>query len=167
MTPLKDAEATQQEWNRKARDAVNGLIRRLLGVGATTARPVSPTDGQMFYDDTIKQPVWYNSADAVWRGAAGPGAPVTKTADFTVAATENMIISNRAATNTGTLPEAASWPGRTITIKTITAQTVVSASSNVVPVGGGAAGTAILAATAGKWAQIVSDGTNWIIMQAN
>ena len=52
-------------------------------------------------------------------------------------------------------------------IKTIQAQTVVSASSNVVPLVGGAAGTAILAATAGKWATLVSDGTNWVIMQGN
>ena len=44
--------------------------------------------------------------------------------------------------------------------------TVVSASSNVVPLTGGAAGTAILAATAGKWCTLVSDGTNWITMQA-
>ncbi|WP_176479108.1 hypothetical protein [Mesorhizobium sp. WSM3860] len=51
-------------------------------------------------------------------------------------------------------------------IKTIQAQTVVSASSNVVPLAGGAAGTAILAATARKWATLVSDGTNWVIMQA-
>jgi hypothetical protein len=37
----------------------------------------------------------------------------------------------------------------------------------VVPLAGGAAGTAILAATAGKYATLVSDGTNWIITQAN
>jgi hypothetical protein len=51
--------------------------------------------------------------------------------------------------------------------KTITANTVVSASSNVVPLAGGSAGTAILPATDGAWATLVSDGTNWIIMQAN
>jgi hypothetical protein len=28
------------------------------------------------------------------------------------------------------------------------------------------AGTAILAATAGKWCRMVSDGTNWVIMAA-
>jgi hypothetical protein len=36
-----------------------------------------------------------------------------------------------------------------------------------VPLAGGAAGTAILAATAGKWADISSDGTNWVIMASN
>lgn len=30
-----------------------------------------------------------------------------------------------------------------------------------------AAGTAILAATAGKWCELVYDGTNWVIMAAN
>jgi hypothetical protein len=29
------------------------------------------------------------------------------------------------------------------------------------------AGTAILAATAGRFANLISDGTNWVIMQAN
>lgn len=95
------------------------------------------------------------------------GAPVTKTADFTVAATENNLINNKAAaTCTVTLPAAASFTGREVLIKTIVAFTVVSASSNVVPLAGGAASTAILAATAGKWAKLVSDGTNWVIMAA-
>lgn len=99
--------------------------------------------------------------------AAGSVSPVTVTTNFTVSATDASIISTRAATNTGTLPDATSFPGRSLTIKTTTAQTVVSASSNVVPLIGGAAGTAILAATAGKWARLVSDGTNWVIMEGN
>jgi hypothetical protein len=56
------------------------------------------------------------------------------------------------------------WPGRVVTFKTVQAQTLVSASSNVVPRVGGAAGTAILPATDGAWATLVSDGTNWINM---
>jgi hypothetical protein len=52
-------------------------------------------------------------------------------------------------------------------MKTIAAQAVVSAASNVVPLIGGAAGTAILAATAGKYASLQSDGTNWITMTGN
>lgn len=95
------------------------------------------------------------------------GAPVTKTGDFTVADTENFIISNRGATNTVTLPTAADWDGRIIIIKTIQAFTVISASSNVVPSTSATAGTAILPATDGAWAMLVSDGTNWVIMAAN
>jgi hypothetical protein len=34
-----------------------------------------------------------------------------------------------------------------------------------VPQGGGSAGTAILAASVGDWATLVSDGTNWIMME--
>ena len=54
--------------------------------------------------------------------------------------------------------------GRWLYIKTVTANTVVSASSNIVPINGTAAGTAILPATAGAWAALQSDGTNWVIM---
>lgn len=103
----------------------------------------------------------------VLSGSLGRGAPVTKTGNFSLADTENWIIANQAATTTVTLPAASSYTGREVTFKTIQAQTLVSASSNVVPLIGGAAGTAILAATAGKWATLVSDGTNWIIMQGN
>jgi hypothetical protein len=42
---------------------------------------------------------------------------------------------------------------------------LVSASSNVVLIDGTVAGTAILLAVVGNWATMVSDGTNWVIMQ--
>ena len=100
-------------------------------------------------------------------GAIGRGAPVTKTGAFTLGIAENWVICNGTASITATLPTASAWTGREIMIKTIAAFTVISASSNVVPLAGGAAGTAILAATAGKYATLISDGTNWIIMQAN
>lgn len=96
----------------------------------------------------------------------GRGAPVTKTTNFSVAATENWIICNGAGTITVTLPTASAWTGREIMLKTIASQTVISASSNVIPLAGGAAGTAILPATAGAWATLVSNGSNWVIMQA-
>lgn len=94
------------------------------------------------------------------------GSPVTKTTDFSVAATENWLICNGSGIITVTLPAAASFPGREVMVKTIAAFTVVSASSNVVPLAGGAAGTAILAGIPGTWATLVSDGANWVIMQA-
>ncbi|ESZ42956.1 hypothetical protein [Mesorhizobium sp. L2C066B000] len=96
------------------------------------------------------------------------GVPVTKTADFAVAATDNWLINNKAAaTCTVTLPAAATFPGREITVKNLQAFTVVSAAPNVVPMAGGAATAAILAATAGEWATLVSDGSNWMIMAGN
>lgn len=94
-------------------------------------------------------------------------APVTKTTAFTVGANENEIIVNGGASVTVTLPTASSYPGRKIRIKTRAAYTVISASSNVKPLDTDTAGTAILAATAGKWAELVSDGSNWVIMAGN
>jgi len=97
---------------------------------------------------------------------AASSAPVTKTADFTVADNETWLINNKSgSTCTVTLPAAGAWSGRQLTFKNIQAQTLVSASSNVVPIDSATAGTAILLAVAGNWATMVSDGTNWIIMQ--
>jgi len=68
--------------------------------------------------------------------------------------TGNDVFTGVSTTNTG----------RWLYLKTITANTVVSNASNVVPIAGGAAGTAILPATAGAWAALQSDGTNWVVM---
>jgi hypothetical protein len=96
----------------------------------------------------------------------GVGAPVTKTADFTVANGEIWFINNKSgSTCTVTLPAASSWSGRTLVFKNLQAQTLVSASSNVVPIDSTTAGTAILLAVVGNWATMVSDSTNWVIMQ--
>lgn len=91
-------------------------------------------------------------------------APVIKTGNFTVAQNENNLICNGSGAITVTLPSAASWPGRELKIKSIAAQAVSSASSNVKPVTSDTAGTAILAGTDGEWAILVSDGSNWIVM---
>ena len=101
---------------------------------------------------------------------AGPvslNAPSTKTAAYSLVATDSSLIFNGSASITLTLQAASSYSGRILYVKTIAAYTVVSASSNVVPLDSATAGTAILAATAGKWAMLQSDGTNWVIMAAN
>ena len=98
--------------------------------------------------------------------AALSTVPVTVTADFTVGSSNWYINNKSGSTCTVTLPAASTFPGRYLTFQNYQAQTLVSASSNVVPQAGGAAGTAILLAVAGNWATMVSDGTNWVIMQA-
>lgn len=67
---INDQEASQAEWNRKARDAANRLTRRLAGCGSTAARPVKAATGQMYYDTTLGQPIWRH-ASGVWKDAAG------------------------------------------------------------------------------------------------
>ena len=92
---------------------------------------------------------------------------LTKTADYTITGTDTWIINNKSgSTFTLTFPAASSWPGRYITVKNLQSQLVVSASSNIVPIDSTVAGTAILLNQTGNWATLVSDGTNWVIMQA-
>jgi hypothetical protein len=94
------------------------------------------------------------------------GPPVTKTANFSVAVGETWLINNKSGSScTVTLPAAASYSGRVLYFQNYQAQTLVSASSNVVPIGGGAAGTSILLASAGDQSTLVSNGTNWIMTQ--
>lgn len=91
--------------------------------------------------------------------------PITVTADFTVGTSAWYINNKSGSTCTVTLPAPSASVGRTLTFKNLQAQTLVSASSNVVLIDGTVAGTAILLAVVGNWATMVSDGTNWVIMQ--
>lgn len=86
-------------------------------------------------------------------------------ATYTVGLNDFHLIFSVACTVT--LPAAASFPGRQLWVKNIAAVAIISNASNVKPIATNVAGTAILAATAGKFAQLVSDGTNWIIIAAN
>ena len=135
------------------------LVSQLSDVFAPT-----PANGDVLVYDGI-QLRWENvPASSIIYAASG--APITKTADFTVAATDTWLINNKTgSTCTVTLPSAAIYIGRTLTFKNMQAQTLVSASSNVVPIDSTSAGTAILLAVVGNWATMVSDGTNWVIMQ--
>jgi hypothetical protein len=100
-------------------------------------------------------------------GPAAFKAPQSITAaTYTVASTDSSLIFST-TNNTLTLPTASTCSGRVLYVKNTSANSVVSASTNVVPLGSTSAGTAILAATAGKFAMLQSDGTNWVIMMAN
>lgn len=108
---------------------------------------------------------WTNVTPASVISGAG-GAPVTKTANFTVAAGETWLINNKSGSScTVTLPSASTNTGRVLHFQNYQAQTLVSVSSNVVPLAGGSATTAILEAVAGANATLVSDGTNWVMTQ--
>jgi hypothetical protein len=91
--------------------------------------------------------------------------PKTETASFTMGNADSSLIFNCTATCVLTLPSATAFPGRWLHVKTVAAQALNSATSNVVPLTSVTPGTAILAATSGKWARLQSDGTNWQIME--
>jgi hypothetical protein len=92
-------------------------------------------------------------------------APVTVTANFTVGTSSWYINNKSGSTCTVTLPTPSSYVGRQITFKNMQAQLLNSASSNVVPIDSTSAGTSILLNVIGNWATMVSDGTNWVVMQ--
>ena len=128
------------------------------GTGTAYGFTAVGTSGQVLTSAGAGVPTW-KTPDTL-------SAPVVKTADFTVADGEAWLINNKSgSTCTVTLPAAASWVGRQLIFKTIQLQAIVSASSNVVPIGSTTAGTAIILGVIGNWATLVSDGTNGIIMQ--
>lgn len=97
-------------------------------------------------------------------GVMTTSTPFVKTSNFSITDGETWVINNKSgSTCTATLPSAASFPGRIMYFQNYQAQLLVSASSNVVPLVGGAAGTAILAAVAGDTCTLVSDGSNWVM----
>lgn len=139
-----------------------------IGAGAQTTKSYQAVIGDINITEYFLQGT---ASYLKFAGGASTAAPRTVTAATDTidagSAIDSSIIANRAGTVTLTLPAAASYAGRWLYVRTIQSQTVVSASSNVVPSVGGAAGTAILAGTAGKWAALQSDGTNWQVMMAN
>jgi hypothetical protein len=86
---------------------------------------------------------------------------------YTVLSDDTDLIISASGTCTLTLPSASAYTGRVLNILTRNAQAVVSAASNVVGITGGAASTSILSASAGKWARLISNGSNWVINMAN
>jgi hypothetical protein len=167
---LTGTPAFSQQFAYSSRSGIIECHLNTFSGSATGARFLVDTAGVIFTNNAALTYLPGNAAgtfrpNGIYDRLVGYGAPVTKTANFTVADSENYLINNKAAANcTVTLPTAADYTGRRIVIKNLQAFTVISASSNVVPLAGGAAGTAILAAVAGRWAELVSDGTNWIIM---
>jgi hypothetical protein len=155
-SPLVSQIAELEKQVQAAELSAEGLVNVLLAQITQLQKQVNGLESQPVAD-----------AGAVSAAFAGLNTiPVTKTADFTVGAGEVWIINNKSgSTCTVTLPTASSYSGRVLTFQNYQAQFLVSASSNVVPLGGGAAGTAILENVAGNWATLVSNGTNWIMMQ--
>lgn len=104
---------------------------------------------------------------ADFNGALGlASSSVVNAATYTVGVDDAAL--RFATTNcTVTLPAAASFPGRLLWVSNISANSVTSASSNVCPLGSDTAGTAILAATAGRFALLQSNGVNWKTLMAN
>jgi hypothetical protein len=166
-----DGDAAYYDW----RLSDSGGVQTTFARQTTTASDVTDTteDGKVEWsvmaNGTLTEVVEFDgSGFQLNKGSFARGVPVTKTSDFSVGGDENWIIINKASQATVTLPAAASYPGREIMMKSITANGAISASSNVVPGDSATAGTAMIGTTDGAWGVFVSDGTNWIkMMQGN
>jgi len=153
-------------------DGITPAINGGTGIGSYSVGDIlyanTTTTLAKLHSGTVGQVLTSNGANTApsW-GSSTTSAPVTKTSDFTLASTESWVINNKSgSTCTVTLPSASAYTGRQVTFKNMQAQLLVSASSNVVPIDSTSAGTAILLNVVGNWATMVSDGTNWVIMQA-
>jgi hypothetical protein len=91
--------------------------------------------------------------------------PISSTA-YTVSPSEGWVNLNTPAACVLTLPPAPNNKYLALTIRQTSAFAVTSATSNVVPLTSQTPGTAILSGS-GKYAKLVSDGINWIIMEGN
>jgi hypothetical protein len=119
----------------------------------TTLTVTSVTSGTLYVGMTIYHPnMSTTTITALGTGTGGVGT-------YTVA--NSLWISSSAFSS------PAAYVGRTLKLLNTAAFAINSASSNVIPQTGGAAGTAILPATAGKWCTLVFDGANWQIWDSN
>jgi hypothetical protein len=131
----------------------NGSNTVTIGNSSTTANYFTKT---IRTDGTIMQ-------------TAGIGNATTATYDMSTGTNLHrayVIFNYTVGTCTVTLPTASDWSGREIKIKTITAQAVQSHASNILPLTSNTLTTSILPAVDGAWATLVSNGTNWVIMQS-
>jgi hypothetical protein len=173
-----DTDAVETKKQTRAEMFQN--IPAALFAGANVFNDAGADVDQRIEGDTDQNLVFVDaSTDRVGIGTATPvakiqvngsfafAAPVTVTTDYSVAAGAVVVISNRGASNTMTLPDPTTHAGRILFFLTIQAFTVVSASANVIPRTGAAASTAILPATDGAWAMLISNGTNWQIMASS
>lgn len=95
-------------------------------------------------------------------GALSGTIATNSAATYTVQSNDYTVIQETVA-SVYTLPSAASSFKRLLRLVKQITGTVTSASSNVVPISGGAASTAILPSGSGAWADLQSNGVNWLI----
>lgn len=123
-------------------------------------------DGRYTFVVTANGVVGYTFTDVLVDDPLVSGIITNTAATYTVLTTDQTIVQTTVA-SVYTLPSAASFTGRKLHIVTQFAGAVTSVTSDVVPLAGGAANTAILAATAGKFATLQSNGTYWLTIAAN
>jgi hypothetical protein len=133
----------------------------VLWVKNTTPPSLYYGSGEIFTSVDPSVNYNYTTLRSLSRGIPIIVGPLNST--YTVNPTDNWIICNNLATTILTLPNALNYPGKELMIKTINNQ-VISIGTNVIPLSGDSPGNIILISQ-GNWATLVSNGSNWVIMQ--
>jgi hypothetical protein len=123
----------------------------------------APEAGALEFDGNL----WYATPSSATRMTVAMSKPVgaaVTAATYTQLQSDTELLFNSSGGCTITLLPAASYPGRKLWVQNISAQTLLSGSSNVIPNGSTTAGATILPATAGAWAVLESNGSNWQVL---
>lgn len=161
------ASASAALTSRNQAVAAAALYPSITGQGTNIPRVNAGATAMEFRTPTqFRTDLGLSATGAVTFGSLSLGPVVTKTADFTLAATENYVINNKASVAcVMTLPAASAHSGRILNLVNGPQGTALnSASANVIPITGAAAGTAVLPAGTGNWVSLVSNGTNWVVV---
>ena len=106
------------------------------------------------------------NTNSVFVSSLSRSAPFIVTSSYTVQNTDNWIICNGTGTIVITLPSGTLYTGREIMFKNISNNLVKSTTTNITQLDNTVSDT-ILQPVIGNWVTLVSNGTNWIIMQGN
>ncbi len=94
--------------------------------------------------------------------------PITvTTTTYSVPINVTTLIFNTANNCTVALPAPSRNIGRWLYVKNIQPRTISSSLTNVLPLANNTPTTTILSNVAGRWAQLQSNGTQWVIMAGN
>ena len=133
------------------------------------ARFEGDTDQNLLFTDASTDRVGVGTSTPVAKfqvnGSFAAFPPVGVTAGYVVTNNDFVMFSFSTTAITITLPNPTASAGRLLWIANkgngTTAGTVVSASSNVIPLTSASTGTAILPAVVGSFALLISNGVDW------
>jgi len=151
--------------------SVSGGILSVQAAGASATGLVTSFGSQIFGGNkTFNGTVTLNDELNLSSGYLKRGYLSSTSTSITVGDNDTWLNIHQDAEVTITLPLASSYTGRELIIKQTGSGVVTSASSNIIgftTAFNGSTQTAIINPANYRFATLVSDGTNWIIMQRN
>jgi hypothetical protein len=135
--------------------------------GAKTFNDNLTTNGNMEVDGTMNVDLKATFGAAIKATSLERNFTSISATTITVGINVTWLRINSNSNVTVTLPNAATYPGKEIHIKNSGTAQVDSATQNIVPLNSNFVGISILQSGGGKWATLVSNGSNWEKMAEN